>query len=409
MSFFKTTVDGLSWITFLRLSIRVLTFIRIAILARLLLPFEFGLFAIASLSLSFLEIVTETGINSILIQKKEDYTTYLDTAWIISILRGLIISVIILISTPWIASFFSSPSSAKLLYLVSWVAIIRGFVNPASVKFQKELFFKKEFFYRLTLILIEAVFVIIFAFISRSAISLVYSLIISAVAEVFLSHIFIKPRPKLIFHKAKAAEIFNMGKWITGFGILDYIYTTGDNIVVGKILGQSALGIYQNAYKISTFPITELGDVFYKVTFPVYVKMRDFPERLKIAAIKGGLLLSVLLLIASLLIYFLADSLVSIVLGSNWLAAVPVVKTLAFLGFFRGTSNSFNSLFMALNMQKQVSLIILFNALGLAITIVPLVTKYGLVGAGYSAIIGASLSFFPALYLVRKTLSNLSK
>lgn len=408
MSYLRTTIHGLSWTTFLRIAIRVITFIRIAVLARILLPWQFGVFGIASLTLTFLEIITETGINSILIQQRDDYTAYLNTAFIISIIRGVVISLVIILTAPFIAHFFSSPDSVQLLYLVALVSFIRGFINPASVKFQKELYFRKEFFYRLTLIIIEAVTVIGIALTIRSAASLVYSLIVSAIAEVLLSHLLIKPFPRFIFNRKKAWDIFHRGKWITGFGILDYIYSTGDNIAVGKILGQAPLGIYQNAYKLSTLPITELVDVFYKVTFPVFVQMRQYPDRLKSAATKSAFLLTVLLFTSSLVIYLLASPLVSVILGPNWSAAVPVVKILAFLGFFRGTSTAFNSLFMALHMQKQVTYITFFNALGLTVTIIPLVNSYGLAGAGYSAIIGAAFSVIPAFFLVRRVLNSLS-
>jgi O-antigen/teichoic acid export membrane protein len=408
MSYLQTTLHGLSWTAFLRLAIRLLTFVRIAILARILLPFQFGIFGIASLSLSFLEILTETGINSILIQQKDNYSAYLNTAYLISILRGVVISLLMLLTAPIISTFFSSPQASSLLYLAALVAFIRGFINPASVKFQKELYFHKEFYYRLTLVTVEAVAVIFIAFVTRAASSMVWSLVVSALAEVILSHAFIKPRPQFQWNAQLAKDIFHRGKWITGFGILDYIYTTGDNITVGKILGQAPLGIYQNAYKLSTLPITELVDVFYKVTFPVYVQMRDYPARLKTAVLKSTGVLTVLLLCSSLIIYFFADLLVKIILGPNWLPAIPVIKILAFLGFFRGTSTAFNSLFMALHQQKQVTYITLFNSLGLLVTIVPLVSHFGLTGAGYSAIFGAALSVIPALILAQRAMSKLT-
>ena len=106
MSYFKKTLSGIFWIAFLRGIIRVILLAKIAILARLLLPEQFGAFGVAALTISFLEILTETGINVFLLQGREKLEDYIDTAWIISIARGFLISAAIFIAAPYIADFF---------------------------------------------------------------------------------------------------------------------------------------------------------------------------------------------------------------------------------------------------------------------------------------------------------------
>src|SRR3989304_6927891 len=117
MGYFKKTLQGLSWSLGLRFIIRGFAVIRTIILARILLPEQFGAYGVATVTLAFLEMFTETGINVFLIQEKE-LSKYLDTAWVASILRGLIIGAIIVISAPFIASFFRSPQSLQLLQLI---------------------------------------------------------------------------------------------------------------------------------------------------------------------------------------------------------------------------------------------------------------------------------------------------
>jgi len=90
----------------LRVSTRLLAFVKIAILARILTPSQFGLFGIALLVLAFLETMTESGINIFLIQEKAKLERYNDTAWLVSIFRGLLISLIIFLSADAISSFF---------------------------------------------------------------------------------------------------------------------------------------------------------------------------------------------------------------------------------------------------------------------------------------------------------------
>src|SRR3989344_3910848 len=152
MGYLSDTVRGVSWMGVLRASTRSLTFVKIVVLARFLSPNEFGLFGIAMLALAFLEIITETGINIFLIQEKADLKEYNNTAWVVSILRGVLMSLALFLFTPYIASFFNSPGAIQLLYLTSLVPLVRGFINPAVVRFQKELLFNKEFSLRLALL-----------------------------------------------------------------------------------------------------------------------------------------------------------------------------------------------------------------------------------------------------------------
>src|SRR5512146_132535 len=107
MGYFKDTLRGISWMTALRGLMRGLAVIKIAILARILSPSQFGNYGIALLVLGFLEVLTETGINIFLIQKKDDTQKYLDSAWVVSIIRGILISGLILLASPYVASFFN--------------------------------------------------------------------------------------------------------------------------------------------------------------------------------------------------------------------------------------------------------------------------------------------------------------
>jgi len=95
MGYFKDTLTGLSWMGGLRGSTRVIAFVKILVLARILSPFEFGVFGIAMLFLSLLEIISETGVNIFLIQEEDNIDSFLDTAWVVSILRGLFIAIIL--------------------------------------------------------------------------------------------------------------------------------------------------------------------------------------------------------------------------------------------------------------------------------------------------------------------------
>ena len=388
----------------LRIITRVIALVKITILARLLTPVQFGLFGIASLVLAFLEILTEIGINAILIQENLDIKKYLGSVWLVSIFRGILVFILILILSIPIAHFFNSPETKQLLYLISLVPLIRGFINPAIIKYQKNLDFNKEFNLRLTLFVFDACITIIFVIFTNKAEGLVLGIIASALLEVVLSYVVIRPLPKLRFELEKIKNVVDRGKWITLSGIFEYLFNHGDDIVVGKFLNTASLGLYQVAYKISTLPITESGEVISKVVFPVYVKISRDKERIKKAYLKVLVVTSVITVPFGLVMLLLAEPFVIIFLGNQWLEVVPVLKVLSVFGVIRAISGSSSALFLALKKQEYITIVTLASILGLALTILPLIKYYGIVGAGYSTIIGALASIPFMYYFARKEL-----
>ncbi|MBU0572124.1 lipopolysaccharide biosynthesis protein [Patescibacteria group bacterium] len=407
MGYLKDTVKGITWVGAFRGVTRLVGFVKTAILARILIPAQFGLFGIAALALAFLEILVETGINVFLIQEKDNIDEYIDTAWVVSIIRGIVISFVIILTAKPVSIFFKSPDSMNLLYLIAVVPFVRGFINPSLVKLQKELQFKKEFWLKSSIFLFDAGVTVALALTIRSATSLVWGLIAGAVLEVLLSYIYVRPIPKLSFKKVKIKRIINRGKWVTGAGIFQYLFRQGDDAVVGKILGTSSLGLYQVAYKISSLPISEVADVIARVTFPVYTKISKDSKRFKNAFCKTILAVSVLVVPFGLVIFFFSREIILIILGDKWLEAVPVLRVLSIYGVIRAIINPSLTVFLAVKKQELVTLITFISVLGLAVSIVPLVIKFGIVGAGISTIIGSLISLPFVVYFSWKVLSDI--
>lgn len=404
MNYFKKTLSGFMWISALSGSIRLLAFAKIAILARLLLPNQFGEFAVVTIVVALAEMLTETGVNVFLLQEKDSLNKFINTAWVVSIFRGVVISTIIVLVAYPVASFFHIPATRNLLMLASLIPLIRGLINPASIKWQKELLFAKEFWYRLSIVFVEIALTVVLALKFPSATSLVLGMAGAAVCEVLASWLFITPRPKAKFDWEQAKTIVHRGKWVTGFGLFDYIFTTADNIVVGRMLGSSSLGIYQNAYKLALLPGTQANDVYYKTTTPVYVKLLDERRSVAKAILVGTSGLVGIQIAIGIAIFVAADWLVRVILGPNWLAAIPVVRVLALVSVVRGIALSPNSLLVALKQQRYVTWVTLVAMIGLIATIVPAVTRWGIVGATYSALFGAILSLPVSLYFLRKVM-----
>lgn len=391
-------LKGFGWMGGLTVLTKSIALIKIGILARLLSPEQFGTYGIALIVLGLLEMLTETGINIFLIQQKEEVKSFLNSAWVVSIFRGILICFFIIIFSGQISIFFNQPKSQILLTFISFVALVRGFINPMKVNFQKELKFKKVFLFQAGLYLIDAVVAITFGIIFKSEIAFVAGMLIAAVCEVIISFIIFSDRPKFIFEKPKFIKIINSGKWVTGAGIFSYIFQNIDNAVIGKVLGSANLGFYQQAYSIATLPVSGVSDIFNRVMFPTFVKITQDKLRLKKVFIKVFLNFFVISLVFGIIGLLFTDQIITIFLGVKWLSISGVLKVLLILGIFKAILNTSYSLFLALGLQKVVMLSELVGILAMAIAVYPLVIKFGNLGGAYSAII-AVISSLPVVLL----------
>lgn len=400
MSYKREAIKGVSWIGILRLLIKVVGFAEAIILARILLPDQFGAYGVALLALGLLEVLTETGVNIVLIQE-DDVDEYISSAWVVSILRGLVIMLVLLVISPLIAGFFHSSLSLQLLYLISLVPLLRGFINPAVVKLQKDLQFSKEFYYRLAILSVDTVVSITLCVVTKSPIGIVIGLIAGVVIEVLLSYIIVKPVPKLSFKKHYVSRLFHRGKWITGTSIFNYLFFNLDNIVVGRLLGASQLGIYQMAYSMSVAPLTELSNVFIHVTFPIFTRLSTDRIRLRSGFFKSILFVSLLSLPAVMVLVFLPGIFIYI-LGQRWSEVVYILPILGILGLSKSVLGFSTSLFLSEKKQSYATVTSLVNIVGLTIPIVPLVSHFGTFGAALSACIGALIALPLYVYYIMK-------
>jgi O-antigen/teichoic acid export membrane protein len=406
MGYSGNVIKGASWMSGFRIFTRGLSFLKITVLARLLTPSQFGIFGIATLVLAFLEMLTETGINIILIQSKKGIDDYISSAWVVSIIRGVFISLCIAISAPFIASFFNTPQATSILMLISVIPLVRGFINPSEVKLQKDLKFNYEFWFRSSIFTFDAIVAVIFVVLTRSVYGLAWGMIAGALLEVLLSFVLMRPIPKLRIRRDYFNEIFHKGKWVTAFGFFNYIAQNGDNLIVGKVMGASPLGIYTMAYNVSTLPISEVTDVVGKVVFPVYAKIAGDIQRLRKAFIKSTSVIALLTVTMGAILFLFPSQIVNIVLGDKWLSVIPVLKVLVMYGVLRAISGSASALFLGVEKQKYVTSMTFARFAGLAVTIYPFVKMFGLIGAGYSALISVVVEIPIITYYVFKVFKN---
>lgn len=381
-----------AWLFGMRLVHQILYLGRLIILARLLAPKDFGLMGIALLTMMTLETFSQTGFEQALIQKKKHTEDYLDTAWTVLVIRGIILFVIILLIAPLVAKFFETSAAKGVVQAIGLAILIQAFTNVGVVYFQKELEFHKQFIYITAGTATDFVVAVTAAILMKSVWALLFGLLAGKSVQLILSYIIHPYRPKISkdFHKAR--ELFGFGKWVLGSTVLAFLITQGDDLLVGKILGATMLGFYQMAYKLSNTPATEITFIINKVTLPAYSKLQEDISKIKEAYLKVLQFVSFLIFPLAFLIFALSPDFTRIFLGEKWMPMVPAMQILVFSGLLRSLVATTTPVFFGVGKPKIDTKWQLVRFFTLAALIYPFIIKKGIIGVSYVVLISLIIS-----------------
>ena len=194
-------------------------------------------------------------------------------------------------------------------------------------------------------------------------------------------------RPRFGFEQGRFRELIGFGKWILGSNILIFLLTQGDDTLVGKVLGVSALGLYQLAYRFSNLPATELTHVISQVTFPVYSKLQGNLVQLREAYFKGLQVTAFISIPLAAMIFVLAPSFTKVFLGDKWMPMVPAMRILCFFGITRSFGATIGSLFQGVGKPDILTKLAVLQLTMLAGIIYPLTTKWGISGTSVAVVV----------------------
>jgi len=384
----QRVVKGGFWVFFLRIINRGFSLIRLIILARILSPNDFGLMGIALLTMSTLETFSQTGFQQALIQKKEDIESYLNSAWTVLILRGFILFIILYFIAPYAAIFFDAPEAKPIIQVIGFSMLFGAFTNIGVVHFKKELEFNKEFIYQFAGTIADFIVAISAVLILKNVWALVLGMLAGNIVRCLMSYLIHPYRPRLDFNLEKIKELFGFGKWILGTSVITFLFNQGDDAFLGKILGVTALGFYQMAYRIGQLPATEFAKVISQATFPSYSKLQN-----NIYKLKGGFLKTFNITVIFMIpltggIFILASDFTQIFLNEKWMPIIPALRILVIAGMIRALVTTGGALFQGKGVPKIDYKMNLVRLLTMIVIIYPLTLFFGMSGVALAVALG---------------------
>jgi O-antigen/teichoic acid export membrane protein len=404
MGYKQHAIAGFSIQSIQKIFIFVLNFGKIIVLARLLKPTDFGLFSLVMIAIGLTESFTQTGINTTIVQSKKNIDYFLNTAWVIAIIRGFLIALIMLFLAFAMSNFYQEQLLLPLITVATLIPIIKGFINPAIAQWQKNFHFAKEGIYHAIHLAAETLIQIALAFLLRSVWALVIGVIVAALIEVLISFLMNQQRPKFKFQRNCARYIFFNAKSLMLASLFAYLNDNADDFVIGKILNSYQLGIYHNTYSLSHKLNYELSKSAHHGLMPVFANLHNDQEqlRLKKAFRKSILSTFVIGLIFSLPLIIWPTFFVNLILGEQWLEASQILAILVMAGLVHSLSNIVYALLIAQKKYFFMNLHLFISLLLMLAGIYLLTPSYGLYGACLGILFARVISLPISLLSLKK-------
>lgn len=308
------------------------------VLARLLVPEDFGIIAMASLAIALADAVLAFSVHVALIQNQKATQAHYDTAWTLRLLQTSASMLVLILIAPLAADYFEEARLQLVLQLLSLSLLLAGLENIGIIDFQKHMQFGAELRFRFLRRIISFSITVTAALWLRSYWALVIGTLAGQSIGVVLSYWLHPMRPRISFEKFR--EIFQVSQWMMVNSIGVYFQKNLHKILVGRWSSTGTMGAYTLADEISAMPTGELLAPINRALFPSFAKVKDNPARLKELFLLAQGVQTLIAVPAAAGLAVVAQEAVPILLGDKWNAAIPFVQILALVNISQALSTS---------------------------------------------------------------------
>lgn len=319
------------------------------VLARLLSPVDFGLMAVVSIVFGVAQTYSDLGISAALIHRQNATKRELSSLYWLNIFMGCTTFVVLWICTPLLTMAFHDARLSALLRATIVIFLFTPVGAQFQILFQKELEFKLLAWQEILGSIVGLVVGVVCAMRGMGTWALVYSFLAGGAIRTLLLVSAGLPRfcPTLHFHWSDLRTYTSFGLFQLGERTLIYVTDRTDQILIGTVLGTSALGYYNFAFNLTARPIGSINPVLTRVAFPLFARVQHDTERLRIGYVR--LLRFLTMINAPLLVGLavVAPIAVPTIFGAKWAVTIVPIQILCIVSLLRSTINPIGSLQLA--------------------------------------------------------------
>jgi PST family polysaccharide transporter len=384
----RRVVNGATF-TFLGIAIRTgITVASMAILARLLTPADFGHIAMATVVTELAALFSNFGFGSILVQRSRVSRIQMDTMFWAALGLGVLLTGVVFGTSLVAAEIFNDELVGALLQVLCLSFIFEELTVVPRSLMARMMMFREDFWVQVWTLIIRTVTAVLIAGYGYGVWSLVFGGLVGVVFQALAYAYFIRYRPRFRFSKVFLTSTWRTNGGYFGNGILFYLNSNLDLFLVGRLLGATSLGYYQNARSLTDEVRVRMVQPLQRVLFPAFSAIQNEHERFRAGILRSGRLLAVVFMPVGFGMAAVAQELVPLLYGAQWLAMIPILQVISIGSGFSAAGSIATPIF---NATDRVGLSFKWHFLMTAIaTLTTLGGAYwGVLGVAYSKLLMA--------------------
>lgn len=381
----------------------VLQFVVLIVLSRLLDPASFGIASAALVIISFTIILSTLGVGPALVQKDKITMKHIGTAYTSSTILALFFGGIVFASSGLIANFFDMPALNTIMKVMSIALLFQGVALASESLIQRELKFNLMVRIQVISYLVYATVGITLAILGYGVWALVFAYMIQIFSRSVLA-LFLQPyNITFTFDFQSFKELLHFSGGYSIAKVSEQFSLQGDNLIIGKYLGENSLGLYNRAYQLMVMPANLIGQVLEKVLFPVMSKVQKEPDKVSYIYGEGIRITTTLMLPTSIFLFLQSENIILLLFGEKWLDLNIPFKILALSLLFRASYKISDSLSKALG-AVYVRAVIKWIYAGAVVLFTFIGQFYGLPGVAVGVSLAIVLNYLlMTIFAVRLT------
>lgn len=317
---------GLFWVFGERITAQAVSFVVSIVLARLLMPEEYGVIAIILVFINLANVFVSNGLGESLVRKKDSDETDFSTIFYCSFALSWILYICLFFSAPFIASFYQKDILNPLIRVLALKLPISSISTVQHAFVSKHLIFKMFFFSTLGGTVVSGILGILLAYQQFGVWALVAQYLCNTLIDTVVLFITVPWRPKLIFDKVAAKELMRYGWKLTASSFINSLYSEAKSLIIGRVYSAEDLAYYNRGSQFPSLIITNVDTSIGKVVFPAMTKVAEQPERIREVSRRAMKTTSYIIFPLMMGLLAVGDSVVRVLLTEKWVFCVPFLE-----------------------------------------------------------------------------------
>lgn len=407
----NSILSALFWKYFERTGHQIVQFIVQIILARLLLPADFGIISLLMVFINLSQVFVQSGFNTALIQAKNPDDRDFSSVFYFSLGVSSILYIVLFISAPAISAFYNMPDLTKVLRVLSLILFFGAVNSIQNAVVSREFKFKQLFYSSLVANILSGTIGVYLAYVGFGTWALVWQQLTNTLFLCFIMWFTVKWRPRLIFSLERLLLMFSFGSKILASSLIASAYNEMQSLVIGKMFSVSDLGFYNRGRMFPYVVVANINGSIESVMLPALSQVQDDTRRIKEMTRKAISISTFIIAPLMLGMIATAEPIVRLVLTDKWLPSVPFMQIccLSFIFHPIHTANlsaiksvGRSDIFLKLEIYKKlIGILVLFVAIILFRSVIAIAWS-----AALSGIIFTFINAYPNKRLIGYTYSE---